>query len=283
MILSQREFSERKHLQKQWNSTSFFVHTCFLKYCITFLSFKRKEVHKLAQDCLNQAWAIDVGSGNGTYARWFITSGFKGKILAVDWSYTALRSHIYSTDPAITPICADITALPFKSQTVGVIFSIDTLGHCENLESILSELVRIGTDSALYFLHSEVNNYRTYWPDRWLCKKNMGDIIASLDGHYCIKSCEELRELYATYFSILYFYSPPGFLGWLFGYPEKYAKAFKTAGSVVWVHVLNVLGYMKQCIIFKILFKCIAIGSNYIELRCGLYGGGSSFARLKKK
>src|SRR5271157_1549422 len=124
-----RTFSTRKHAQGQWDTTISKTSNGVVRDLLSYMSYKRKGVDDLARvmAAVTPAVVLDAGAGKGAYAHWFL--GKKtATVVAIDWSFDALREQCCPRQGRIFPVCADLHMLPFKSGIADALFSIDTLG-----------------------------------------------------------------------------------------------------------------------------------------------------------
>lgn len=277
-----KDFSEKLHIKKQWYTRISTTRNPFIRFFIDHISFKRKEISKLASLKCSKSMVLDSGAGNGAYSHWFLGKNKNVIIIAVDWSFEALKNYKKSDCSRIFTICADVHCLPIKPGVFNKIFSIDTLGHVSNIPSVLDELFRVATDGSCLFLHSECSDYQCRWPDSMLIKKNKKDILAEYDGHFSLQSARTMRALYGQRFVIKSFYSPAGIMGWLLGYPEKYVNSFKKSGFMFFYLITLLFSFIKKIPLCGYILKLVNAWTNKLELFFGVWGGGSCFATLKK-
>ena len=172
--------------------------------------------------------------------------------------------------------------LPFKHESADMLFTVDTIGHLQNQEKALDEILRVTRPGALLFLHSECGDYRKRWPDKHLIKLIGYDFLARLDGHYSIRPSGELYNFYGRRFEIIKFFSPAGLLGWLLGYPDKYILAFKKA-RIWWMVIITfIFSIIKRLPVLGVALRLINAITNKLELLFGIEGGGSCFALVRK-
>ena len=254
-----RAFSENHHKTGKWQTKTSSIKNPLVRSTWNYCSYKRSGVNKLASQSKNSHLILDLGAGNGAYSHWFLGESPNSKVVAVDWSFTALKGITNPKKSVIQRVCADIHYLPFKPEIFDIIFSIDTLGHVSHLETL-----RIAKRGANLFLHSECCDYQYRWPDRALIRKNKKDILAEFDGHFSLKTSVAIYSFYNQRFNIKSFFSPAGILGWIIGYPEKYYKGFKEAHMYFFTCLTGIFALIKRIPML------------------GLYGGGSCFAMLEK-
>lgn len=277
-----RYFSEFQHKTGNWNTKIALKNNKAFRFLWNFLSFKRNGVDRLRRMSRNKKLVLELGSGNGAYSHWYLTKKSNDCVIAVDWSFFALKQMTLSPHYSIHKVCADIHHLPFKSNSFNKLFSIDTLGHVSNIEQVLDEILRVTSKGCNMFIHSECNDYQKRWPDSLLININKKDIIANLDGHYTLHSSNHLKHLYRQRFKVTKFYSPAGVLGWLIGYPEKYCFAFKNSNMIIYAILVKFFSYIKKTPILGVIMRLVNSLTNHIEITIGLHGGGSCFAFLKK-
>lgn len=282
MTNNHRNFTENCHVQGKWN-TFILVKNRFIRSTLmNFCSFKRKGVYTLSLLSKADARALDLGAGNGAYAHWFLNTKSVYQLIAVDWSFTALKKIPSISGRPIVRVCADLHNLPFKSASFDTLFSIDTFGHVENLRQVLKEIHRIAKPQSQMFFHSECKDYQSRWPDRVLIKKIKKDIPAAMDGHFFLKPCTEIFNLYRQKLLVKSFFSPAGLLGWLLGYPEKYFPAFKSAQLYFFTTLTLIFAIIKKIPILNSIILLLNACTNYLELLFDINGGGSCFAYLEK-
>lgn len=276
-----KTFSEKQHSLDKWSSSKNYPMIPFLIDFVNFISLKRKYVYKLAKPKNENCLVLDLGCGKGAYANWFIKSNKNAKVVALDWSNTAVKT-IPKTNN-IFPVVADAQLLPFKELAFTKAYSIDTLGHIEAPQKALNELYRILQDDSTLFLHSECADYKYRWPDKILIKNLGADMIAEKDGHYFIKKSSEIYKLFHERFYVEQFISPAGITGWLTGYPENYLPLFKQ--SKMWIPFIlcSIFSIFKKAPILKQLLQLSNSVINKLEIYFGINGGGSVFAMLRKR
>ncbi len=277
-----RAFSENHHKTGKWQTKTSSIKNPLVRSTWNYCSYKRSGVNKLASQSKNSHLILDLGAGNGAYSHWFLGESPNSKVVAVDWSFTALKGITNPKKSVIQRVCADIHYLPFKPEIFDIIFSIDTLGHVSHLEKVLNETVRIAKNGANLFLHSECSDYQYRWPDRALIRKNKKDILAEFDGHFSLKTSVAIYSFYNQRFNIKSFFSPAGTLGWIIGYPEKYYKGFKGAHLYFFTCLTGIFALIKRIPILGAALRLLNAITNHLELFLGLYGGGSCFAMLEK-
>jgi GT2 family glycosyltransferase len=201
----------------------------------------------------------------------------------VDWSYTALRNaRRKNLNARILPVCADLHCLPFKKNAFSAFITIDTFGHLYNQEMAFDSLFNTLQGGACGFFHSECADYRRHWPDSMLLRKNGRDIPAESDGHISLFPSDTILRALKRRFTVLSSFSPAGYLGWVTGYPEKYAEAFARAGNRPLYRLTSIMAEIRNHLIGKLLLRIINYSSNRIELLLNLQGGGSLFADVIK-
>jgi len=281
--VNKRALSENYHQSGKWQTRVSSSRNPLVRSLWNYCSYKRRGIDMLASRHVKPGFALDVGAGNGAYSHWFLGKCPNTKLIALDWSFTALQN---ITDPRqkgkIFKICADIHYLPFKPGIFETLFSIDTLGHVSHIEKVLDEILRISTCDSTIFLHSECKDYQSRWPDTQLIHENKNDMLAELDGHFFLKTSSSLYTLYSQRFQVKSFFNPAGLLGWMLGYPEKYRLAFKKARLYFLVFVTFLFATIKKIPVCNVILKLVNATTNHLELFLGLSGGGSCFAFLEK-
>jgi SAM-dependent methyltransferase len=282
-----KRFNDAKHARGEWNTTVVATQSNMLRSCADFLSQKRKGVDELAAVVPSAGgMVLDAGAGQGAYGIWFASRN-GCSVVGVDSSLEALRrakAHAASRRlrGKILPVCADIGALPFRQEQFRATFSIDTLGHIEDVNKVLDEMLRCSAAGAPLFLHSECADYRRRWPDRMLIRKLGEDLPARRDGHIGLLEARDLFMLYTRRFRVISFVNPAGYLGWFLGYPEKYRPAFAAAGLGGFTLFLGFCAAVKNLPIIGIGLRLVNALSNHLENFLGLTGGGSCFAVVRK-
>jgi len=277
-----RSFSESYHVTGKGKTRVSSTKNPLIRLLWNFYSYKRKGVDTLAGSATGNNYVLDLGSGNGAYSHWYLGKKPRSKLIAVDWSFAALKNFTGPKNGLSLRICADVLYLPFKPEIFDTIFSIDTLGHVSHIKGVLDELLRVGTCGASLFLHSECSDYQYRWPDNLLIRKNTKDVVAELDGHFSLHTSETIHSLYHQRFYIRSFFSPAGILGWLIGYPEKYRIGFKQARLHLFTAITTITAIIKKIPVLGLMLRLFNAVPNRIELFFGLYGGGSCFAFLEK-
>jgi len=274
--LSARTFSNQRHAEGWWNTRAASLHP-LIRPLWDFISFKRKGVSDLARRCGGRTRGIDIGCGNGAYARWF-TRKRRCTIVGLDWSFHALSTMKTETGARILRVCADARMMPFRSHSFDFFFTVDVLGHIENADRALDEALRVTRPGSPLFIHSECGDYRRRWPDKALIKKLGVDYPAQIDGHWGLRTSAAIYSSLISRFRITSFFSPAGLAGWLLGYPEKYAGAFRAAAMPVLAALAGIFAVIKRAPVLGAALRFINALSNYAELFFGITGGGSCFA-----
>jgi SAM-dependent methyltransferase len=283
LLAEQRTFSEKQHDAGRWRTRTMAPSDPVRRAIVSFLSFKRAGVDRLARRSRRFRTVVDLGAGQGAYSRWFLAV-HPVTIIAVDWSPHALQ-RIPPPRPGrgkLLRLCADAQRLPLKAETADCLFSVDMLGHLSNVNLALDEILRIVKPGAPLFLHSECGSYRLRWPDAMLLSRLGYDYGARLDGHETVLPHEELRALFARRFIIESSWSPAGTLGWLTGYPENYREAFKEAGCNRLAALTGIFAFIKKAPLLGTLLRLVNVLGNRLELALGVQGGGSFFAFVNK-
>jgi ubiquinone/menaquinone biosynthesis C-methylase UbiE len=277
-----RTFSTRKHAQGDWDTRISKTSNSLVRGFLSYLSYKRKGVDALARamGAKLPGFVFDAGAGKGAYGHWFL--GKKTTtIVAIDWSFEALRGLCAPRQGRIVPVCADLQMLPFKSDVADALYSIDTLGHIDNCAMALDEFLRVCKPSSPLFIHSECGDYRSRWPDKALIAKLRTDLLAEYDGHVSLHRSEELYAMYSRRFHVKSFVNPAGYFGWLLGYPEKYRMAFGAARFASMTFITALFAVLKRFPLIGIIIRFVNAFTNHCEVFFGLQGGGSCFAALK--
>jgi len=89
----------------------------------------------LSKYLLNKPILLEGACG----ARNVFVKGYGGVKVGVDLDYNALKMNEFHNHK----VCADLENLPFKSESVEVILSIDTIEHLENPEETFTQFYRI--------------------------------------------------------------------------------------------------------------------------------------------
>jgi ubiquinone/menaquinone biosynthesis C-methylase UbiE len=273
-----KRFNDAKHVKGEWDTRVLAARGGPVRFCVAFLSQKRKGVDELAKLFPKDSgrMVLDAGAGTGAYSAWF-ASRSPCRVVSLDISFAALRKTANRT-----PVCADLHALPFKAERFCAAFSVDTLGHVADVNKVLDELLRCAEPGAPLFLHSECADYRRRWPDRMLIRALGHDLAAESDGHDRLRDARDLFMLYSRRFKILSFDNPAGYLGWILGYPEKYRPSFAAAGKKGIARVLSLCSALKRTPLVGVIMRFANAVSNHCENYFGLTGGGSCFAHVKK-
>jgi ubiquinone/menaquinone biosynthesis C-methylase UbiE len=279
---SVRRFSTEKHLQGQWNTRVIVSQSPLLRAAVSYCSYKRHHVEKLAKCKEALHFVLDAGCGKGAYSHWFLGRRPSTACLAVDWSEAALRMVRPSCRGRIFRVCADVCHLPFRSATVDGLFSIDTLGHVRDCVKALDEFFRVCKNGSTIFLHSECSDYQKKWPDSALIKQVGEDVLARHDGHSFLKTADELYTFYSQRFRVLSFLNPAGYCGFFLGYPEKYRIAFKRARWHLLACAASIFAGIKKTPVLGLIIRIVNALTNRCEVFFGFKGGGSCFAMVKK-
>jgi SAM-dependent methyltransferase len=275
----QRSLSNDKHASGQWRTRTVFLSNPAGRALVSFLSYKRNGVDRLARSTAPDSLVIDLGTGQGAYAHWFTGACRRSTVVAVDWSFEALRR---MRPGRILRLCADAQLLPLKAACADALYSVDTLGHLEHIEAALDEIVRVTKSDSPVFIHSECGSYRKRWPDSMLMRRIGYDLPARLDGHISLLDYEALRALVTRRFLTIKIWSPAGVTGWLTGYPEKYMLAFSEAGCGTLYLLTKLFSLLKKNTVTGICLRLMNSSINHLEVAIGLSGGGSFFARLRR-
>ncbi len=276
-----RNFATQKHTSGDWNTAFSHRYSLVKKLAGKLLSRKHAGVAWLASLTATDSLVCDLGCGKGAYTYWML-SHTRANIVAVDWSICALKSITPPLSGKILPVCADVSALPFKANSFSYAYSIDTLGHVLDSYKAIQEWERIMDVHGHMFLHSEINDYIHRWPTRIVLKRAGFDPVAVMDGHFGLKNSFAIKQELQKSFQILSTQSPAGYLGWIFGYPEKYHIAFNHAHMPFFAFICFLMAGVKRVPVLGIVLRSINIFSNTIELLFGACGGGSLFAKLTK-
>jgi len=285
---SAKNINENSHEAGMWATSICSAQNNIIRAYAGYLSLKRKGVADLSRTTINRGFVLDAGAGQGAYSIWYATAKKSFcKVISVDISFSALRRLQKNRDEndltdAILPVCADMTALPFKHTRFVAAFSVDALGHVDNVDSALNELLRCVCPNAGIFLHSECNDYKSRWPDRMLIKTLGKDVVAEVDHHTGQMSSQELFKAYSRRFTVLSFVNPAGYLGWLIGYPEKYREAFALSRHPILSRIVGFFAAIKGMWGIGMVVRLKNALSNHLENFLGLTGGGSCFAHVKK-
>jgi SAM-dependent methyltransferase len=278
-----RNFSNRKHASGAWRTRTVFLVNPVARAVASFLSYKRAGVDRLARELrLDHRLVVDLGAGQGAYAHWFLGRRV-ATVITIDWSAEALRRMPVPRCGKVLRLCADAQKLPLKPGTADALFTIDMLGHTENIEQALDEILRVVKNGAPVFLHSECGSYKDRWPDAMLIRRIGYDFPARSDGHQSLLAYKELRAHVSRRFYAEKVWSPAGITGWLTGYPEKYRPAFKEAGCTALQTLTALFALIKKTPGAGLALRFVNSSINHIETALGMTGGGGSFfARLRK-
>jgi ubiquinone/menaquinone biosynthesis C-methylase UbiE len=279
---SPRLFSTEKHLQGKWNTRVVSSRSRLLRAVLSYCSYKRDYVDKLAKGGDGLHFVLDAGCGTGAYSFWFLARRPSAVCIAVDWSEAALRGVRQPPQGRILRVCADVRRLPFRSESFDGLFSIDTLGHVDDCPAALDEFFRVLRSGSPLFLHSECRDYQNRWPDKALMKRLGEDVLAKYDGHGFLKSSEELYTLYSRRFRMHSFINPAGYLGSILGYPEKYRMAFIRARWRFMALSALVFAGIKRAPLLGGMLRLVNALTNRCEVFFGLKGGGSCFGLMRK-
>jgi GT2 family glycosyltransferase/SAM-dependent methyltransferase len=276
-----RSFSNDRHHKQVWGSAISSV-PGFLRQYVNLFSFKHSGVDRLAQKYTERSRIIDFGAGNCSFSI-YLASKRNCTVVAVDWSFNALKNaRLKYSHLRIIPVCADLHHLPFKKESFTAFITIDTFGHLYNPEKALDSLYHVLQPGANGFFHSECADYRKRWPDSMLISRNGRDIPAESDGHISLLPGDAITKILKSRFTVISSFSPAGYLGWLTGYPEKYAAAFARAGNKPLYRLTNWMSHVKKNIPGKLLLRMINYLTNRTELFFNFQGGGSFFADVVK-
>jgi SAM-dependent methyltransferase len=273
---SARSFSEQRHCEGKWNTRMAAVNWPARVFW-NFISFKRSGISRLAGSCRPGSAGIEIGSGTGAYAHWFAQQ-CRCTVVATDWSFQALSLMPADKRHRILRVCADAQMLPFRARTFDFVFTVDVLGHIENPNQALDEVLRVTRPACPVFIHSECSDYRRRWPDIALIKKLGIDFGVQLDGHWSLRNSAQIYQMLIARFHVTSFFSPAGLAGWLCGYPEKYSPAFAAASWRFLAAATSAFAVIKRTPVAGAFLRLINALSNHIELFFGIVGGGSCFA-----
>jgi SAM-dependent methyltransferase len=90
-------------------------------------------VERFAREAPSQSWVLDAGAGEGRYAHWFGQQRYCGVDLGVGdraWNYRGLDA------------IADLTVLPFRSNSFAACLNVVTLEHIPEPGCALAEISR---------------------------------------------------------------------------------------------------------------------------------------------
>ncbi|MBD3421116.1 MAG: methyltransferase domain-containing protein [Chitinivibrionales bacterium] len=274
-------FSAHKHRAGAWDTRYASAYHPLTYGIWRFVSYKRRMVHRVAATVHAGDRVLDLGCGKGAYAHWFLTRT-SAYIIALDVAFEAVRNIPPPPRGVIVRVCADARKLPFKDEAFKAAYSIDTLGHVADHNAVLGELARTVREQSYVFVHSECADYRSRWPDAMLIELLGKDVLAEQDGHINMQRSAELAHTLARHFSVIDFFSPAGYLGWLLGYPEKYRIAFERAGKYAFCALTAVFAKVKHHPLAGPVLRTVNALTNHVELLTGRRGGGSCFAWCKK-
>jgi len=280
-MIDARKFSESKHATHHWTTRKHNVSQKVVFWASMVLSFKRRYLFAMVKKVKRNGVVLDLGSGNGAYAAEVISRRSDVRIIALDWSEKAFQSPFYSTE-RISRIVADAKCLPIKDGVLDAMYTIDFLGHIKNSGSIICKTAKLLRSGAPAFIHSEISDYRKHFPDRIMLKKNNADLLAEIDGHIGIKPYKKLKQQVKNGFVILATSSPRGTLGWLLGYPDKYAMIAQKSSMRRLYNVCCFFARMKKHAALRIVMQILNVVSNEIENRLHMAPGGSAFFQVKK-
>jgi len=276
-----RAFSEAKHGRHEWSTRRPAPSNRTVRWFVDYFSFKRAGVSQLARAGSVATRVLDMGCGTGAYSAWY-AAACPATLIACDWSVAALRTIAPPRRGKVLRVCADAHALPFRSEVFAQALSVDALGHFNRPDAVLDELLRVVEPEARLFMHSECSDPQRRWPDRALIARLGRDMLSEAEGHVGLRTSTEVRSSYVKRFEIISFVSPAGLLGWLTGYPEKYAPAFDKAGWRVAGLIAHVMAIVKAAPLLGWALRLFNATTNHLEAFLGIEGGGSCFAFLRK-
>jgi ubiquinone/menaquinone biosynthesis C-methylase UbiE len=270
--------SRSRHVNGAWATWKAPSPSRLVRLAAHFISFKRAGISHLAKRTRPHDIGLDSGAGNGAYAHWLLDAA-PCTVVALDWTLEALRAIEQPLNGKILRVCADACHPPFRDRCFDFFYTIDALGHIPQWTRCLDELERMLKPNRPFFVHSECADYRGRWPDRMLIKTSGRDSLALLDGHLGLALSKEIQKALVSRFVVESFFSPAGLLGWMWGYPEKYRKAFDESGKRVPALLTQLFAVIKRAPVAGALLRVLNACSNRFELLLGLSGGGSCFAR----
>jgi len=126
------------------------------KKLLTKLPTLQQSVHRI----------LDLGCGTGRSCSNLKLYAPKTSIIALDFAYPMLlEARRYNTE--IKYVCADAELLPFKDQSIDLIYSNAMLQWCQDLKATFSDLQRILSSSGLLafttFGPATLNELQTSW------------------------------------------------------------------------------------------------------------------------
>jgi len=93
---------------------------------------------------------LDLGSGTGSAGRLLAAQFPRASVIALDWSVPMLKQS--EMNDLVSPVCADMHALPLASRSVDLIFSNLSMQWSYDLPAIFREFRRVmSTDAMLVF------------------------------------------------------------------------------------------------------------------------------------
>ena len=280
-----RIFSEGKHAAGSWQTARSKKIPIFLHPLWRFISLKRDGIHALGVKTrsVTAPVVLDAGSGVGAYAEWFRLSNTSAVIIAADLSFSALARIKTLNSSSILPLCCDLAHLPIRARSMDAAYSIDALGHVGKPEMALDEFLRVCKRGAHLFIHSECSDPSLRWPDNELARRLGTDTLADADGHIGIMPSLQFYECSHRRFLTSRFTSPAGYLGWLIGYPEKYAPAFSAAKMQLPAMLCAVFAFIKSMPLLGGMLRLCNACTNHIEIFFGFSGGGSCFIHRRRR
>ena len=111
-----RSFSENYHVTGKGKTKISSTKNLLIRSLWNFFSYKRKCIERLARSASDKHYVLDLGSGNGAYSCWYLGKKPRSKLIAVDWSFAALKNFTRPKEGLLLRICADVHSLPLKPE-----------------------------------------------------------------------------------------------------------------------------------------------------------------------
>lgn len=119
---------------------------------------QKAELHllKKMRDLTPESTVMEIGCGRGAGAEMILSRFQPHRLYAVDLDVGMIQKAIarpsYSETQALSMFVADITSIPFKSNTQDAVFGFGVLHHISDWRSAIFEIARVLKKDGVYYL-----------------------------------------------------------------------------------------------------------------------------------